>query len=400
MITWRTTGYLILILLTYVFLSIFQLDILVVVLITLLVLPVLSVIQMLIARGNLRIEQRLDPPLAERGDPVQLNVQLEASGMISHGQLSLSIQKPGHLGQPVYARKELALAPGSKTGMAFQLETNHRGVYPAGLAHVESRDLLGLLRLTMKSRRECRPRQMNMTILPKPQEIPGLAAIASQLAGLVNQRLPRTGDEVDDLANLRGLHPGESLKRVHWKVSARLDAMMVKEYENPVLQQGLVLLDMAHLPGSIASATENLDRLDFYTDRAAFLAKTFADCGISVKYVFYEAEGRQEIAVERQDDYTRLQILLSGLEWTDSWPAEAALREEAGPGSHYWFVLLLATRLTPAAADYLASLQNEGKFVCVVLLLERPDSLNALRTAVAQLENRDIPIILQYRKAL
>lgn len=63
----------------------------------------------------------------------------------------------------------------------------------------------------------------------------------------------RIGNEVNALANIRAWRPGDRMKDIHWKVSAKAQEFLVKEYEDPRKGSILFLLD-PYWPDAIETA--------------------------------------------------------------------------------------------------------------------------------------------------
>ncbi len=264
MITWRLAGHALMAGLAYLSLAWLEIDLLLVLFLLLLLLPALSFLQLLLARRRLKVSQRLDPAIALKGDPVQFEMQIRQDSWLSHGLVRLTVEKPGADGTPDWSRHSLVVPGGSSARLAIPLDIAHRGVYWAGLRKVWCRDLFGFFYLQAPLGKYPRRSLMQLTILPRPDRIPGFESLVNFLSGPDKSRSPRAGDEVNDLANLRARHPGESLKRVHWKVSARLDQWVVKEFENPIRQAGLLILDMARPAFLERSSDACLDLADFF----------------------------------------------------------------------------------------------------------------------------------------
>lgn len=81
----------------------------------------------------------------------------------------------------------------------------------------------------------------------------------------------RIGNEVNALANIRAWRPGDRMKDIHWKVSAKAQEFLVKEYEDPRKGSILFLLD-PYWPNSIEPA----ERADFKDEFCEVTSALFA----------------------------------------------------------------------------------------------------------------------------
>ncbi len=134
------------------------------------------------------------------------------------------------------------------------LDTTHCGVLRCRLTDGWVYDYLGLFRLprTLPAARE-------LTVLPvaaQPTPLP-------HLAGLESRRWqPRPGGGFAEQHELREYRPGDPLRSVHWKLTAKTDALIVREAMEPVRRLVLVSFDLIDDP----------EKLDATLDRLCWLA--------------------------------------------------------------------------------------------------------------------------------
>ena len=401
MITWRGLGYLLATALVYLILALSGFDLLVMLFMTLGILPVFSALQQLLAKRCLRVNQELIEPVVERGQPTGLAMHLTQGGWISFSELKVSVNRPGESGQPACQRHRLPLLAGRPASMTSPIRCQHRGRYTAGVQSIWSRDLLGLFYVPLFSRRDRRQFDLELIVLPRPAPLPDIEKLASKLADWQHQQTLQTGDDIDAVASLRSHRPGDSLKRTHWKVSARLGQIMIKEFDNPIQREGLLILDLFWPGGSTVEPynPDWLDLGDYFTDRAAFLINTVLESGNQLRAVAYHTDGRLEQFASTPADQKQMRIMLSGLQMTNGWPADQVLEMEAGRGKPVWFVLMLTTRLSLATAERLFQLQNHGLLVWLFLIDEQPDN-DEQRDALQMLTGRQVPLIVIRRREM
>ncbi|MDH3712798.1 MAG: DUF58 domain-containing protein [Gammaproteobacteria bacterium] len=114
-----------------------------------------------------------------------------------------------------------------ETVIERELGELHRGVYPLSTLHVSSAYPFGLF----SREREVVQKPHKLVVYPRLHDVLRLPEPLVQAhtadAEAVLQR--RRGWE--EFAGVREQRPGESLKHVHWRASARQNQLMVKEYE-------------------------------------------------------------------------------------------------------------------------------------------------------------------------
>ena len=113
-----------------------------------------------------------------------------------------------------------------------------RGVYRSGQVRLVSQDPFGLFRL----RREFVDPH-SYIVLPATEPLPDLDA---RFAGLPSDsRTTRHWQQITtDVASVRAYVEGDSMRRIHWPYTARMNELMVKEYDIGLSAEAWVLLDM------------------------------------------------------------------------------------------------------------------------------------------------------------
>jgi uncharacterized protein (DUF58 family) len=129
----------------------------------------------------------------------------------------------------------IRLRPGREHSVAYPVSTARRGVVRVGPLTVTRRDPLGLLGVAGTHGGTARvwvhPRSHPLTAVP--------VGVARSLDGRID-RVPHGSITFDAL---REYVIGDELRRVHWRTTARVGELMVREYVDTSLPRLVVLLD-------------------------------------------------------------------------------------------------------------------------------------------------------------
>ncbi len=106
-----------------------------------------------------------------------------------------------------------------------RLDSSARGYYPFGPLSVVSGDIFGL-----HPRSLVQPDIDHLIVYPRTYALPQLGIPSLSLLGDARSRL-RVFDDPSRLVGVRDYEPGDSLRRIHWKASARSGALQVKLFE-------------------------------------------------------------------------------------------------------------------------------------------------------------------------
>ena len=123
---------------------------------------------------------------------------------------------------------------------------NRRGLYHVGEVEVTSQDPLGVFKLR---RRFLEPQPF--MVLPASEPLPDLDV---RFAGLPSDsRATRHVNQITtDVSSVREYAHGDSLRRIHWPYTARMNTLMVKEFDLGMSADAWVVMDMnagSHVPG-------------------------------------------------------------------------------------------------------------------------------------------------------
>ena len=91
------------------------------------------------------------------------------------------------------------------------------------------------------------------------------------------------GDDTGETFEVREYVAGDSIKQVHWKLSARLNDLMVREPGYPITHSILVFLETGYI-----GKFPELGKLDQQVSDALSLVNSFISQGISCQFGFYD----------------------------------------------------------------------------------------------------------------
>ena len=137
---------------------------------------------------------------------------------------------------------------------AWKIETHltRRGVFNTGQVEVVSQDPFGMFRLR---RRFLQPQ--GYVVVPATHPLPDLDPRIAALPS--DSRTTRHWENVTtDVASVRDYEAGDSFRRIHWPYTARMNSLMVKEFDIGISAEAWVVVDMqqgVHL-GEAADNTE------------------------------------------------------------------------------------------------------------------------------------------------
>lgn len=132
--------------------------------------------------------------------------------------------------------------------MVLTLPTDHCGCVVCRAVRCRVYDYLGLFALPRRWRAESRTL---VTPVPEsPTQLPGLARLQAR------RFRPKPGGGFGEVQELRDYRPGDSLRQVHWKLTAKIDRPVIREPQEPERGPVILSLDLNGHPDTIDRAIQ------------------------------------------------------------------------------------------------------------------------------------------------
>lgn len=182
-------------------------------------------------RPRLDVDRRADPDRVGRGEPANMRLTVRNRDRLR----TASLVAEDRCGDRRVAVPLLRLRPGRDTGVDYPVPTQRRGVITVGPLLVTGGDALGLVSVA-------RSHGPTVEIWVHPRIHP-LNAVPAGVARSLDGRVDRVPHGSITFDSLREYVVGDELRRVHWRTSARVGELMVREHVDTSLPRIVVLLD-------------------------------------------------------------------------------------------------------------------------------------------------------------
>jgi uncharacterized protein (DUF58 family) len=182
-------------------------------------------------RPRLGVDRVADPDRVARGEAARMTVTVRNTSRLRAANL-VATDRCGGRAVPVPL---LRLRPGRDTIVEYPVPTSRRGVVPIGPLRVTRGDPLGLLLLA-------RTHGGTTTVWVHPRIHP-LRAVPAGLARSLDGRVDKVPHGTITFDSLREYVVGDELRRVHWRSSAKVGELMVREQLDTSEPTIVVVLD-------------------------------------------------------------------------------------------------------------------------------------------------------------
>jgi uncharacterized protein (DUF58 family) len=180
---------------------------------------------------SLRVTLSLDRDRAVEGEEVQAELRVQAVTAVE--RLEVWPVLPEGI-EPAAAAPPLRLAAGEGQVLRLRLRCRRWGGHLAGPVHLRATDRLGLL-VAEGELGDRRP----LKVYPRPEPLRALT-LPAPTQRLVGDRLARHAGDGVEFAELRPYVPGDQVRRINWRVSARRGALHVNQ-QHPERNADVVL---------------------------------------------------------------------------------------------------------------------------------------------------------------
>jgi uncharacterized protein (DUF58 family) len=187
-------------------------------------------------RPELAVRRSVDPDRVSRGESSTVTLSIRNTGrfgaatLLAHDRCGWGKHSTATVPVPL-----LRLRSGRETDVRYPVPTQRRGVVGVGPLQITRRDPLGLVSLT-------RGHGDTSTIWVYPKTHP-MQSVPAGISRSLDGRLDRVPHGAITFDALREYVIGDELRHVHWRTSAKVGELMVREHVDTSLPRMVVLLD-------------------------------------------------------------------------------------------------------------------------------------------------------------
>ncbi|MCL1862822.1 MAG: DUF58 domain-containing protein [Defluviitaleaceae bacterium] len=244
------------------------------------------------------------------------------------------------------------IAPFGNAELEIPFQIEYRGHYAFGAESVRVSDFTGLFKL-----RRGLGADMTVTALPAVVDISHFP-LAMNLMTQASSRYDVRDEDYSTISDVRQYLPTDSIKRVHWKLTAKRNEWLVKNFSSNALNLVTLILD---------STTLDLDPRETYAledalvENAVSIAKFCLNKGMPVDFL----TGGQKIAAKSPTDFDVIYQNAAQLSF-ESTDCHAILTHELNEATGYVNAVIITADLTPPIYEKIISGTNNGHYISVM----------------------------------
>jgi uncharacterized protein (DUF58 family) len=245
----------------------------------------------------------------------------------------------------------------------FPMKCDQRGCFAFGPTHISSGDLFGFFR---------RDRYLTETdylmVYPRLVEVDELGIPSRQLFGDIRLRSHLFRDPVLT-AGVRDYHSGDSLKRIHWKSTARLGRLQTRVYEPTTTVDISIFLDVRTVRAPFWGSVLQLQELGIIATAA--IARHALEAGfrvgLNVNQQTRFSEGLARVpSGQHPEQLERILKTLAQLHQMEAMSMARYIRREVGTIPWSSTLLVISAQAADDLVALLTDLKRVGRSVALV----------------------------------
>ena len=311
------------------------------------------------ASSTLRITAETSADTVYRGDDVTLRISVRHSGWIPIAPAALELDTLREDGS-----REIRLKnqPGKNQRLEMQLHAEHVGVFSSGIKSCRVEDLLGIFERTIIPKET----EYSLTVLPLTFRTEPLVMAPGDPG---SETMARATEDLNAPSDIRSYQPGDAIKKIHWKLSLRKGELMVRKFDEPVLQEALILMDCSR-PPDLGHPRAQADLRDALLETAASL---FSDQIRTEHTIRMPLMGKHPTDADDRMGLPIVFDLLARLDFTAADRFERVLLMESRRLGKVGCIAVITARLNGAMVEIMIRMHRAGPNLRLYLITFVPD---------------------------
>lgn len=289
----------------------------------LILLPILSLISGLIRRSRINISVLRQDAFIERGQPAYWHFQVESKNLMADNYLYASYQRD--VRSEVEYLNPFPLKARESMHLGLEIPSIHTGPLQPYAIEMRMLDPMGFFNLPLSSFRA----DAFDPVLVLPRSLIAILEKDDSQAYLEEgESMSKKSDfDLDEIDLIRPMRPGDNRRDIHWKLSARMQAWMVRQYEKADENELFFLFNLPHIDFNDTNFDYALYLRDLVLDHVSEAAQSF----LSQEYVLnlrLRRPWKDQVRIESLAEYETVRIGLASLPYEINYSFAQELREE------------------------------------------------------------------------
>jgi uncharacterized protein (DUF58 family) len=246
-----------------------------------LTLPVMSFVYLVIVYNTFKYSERLDKREYQKGDLLDYTLQIYNVTPLQINYFTVYMHIDGQRLIRGMRNEHFTLKPFDRRQFHFNVPVLYRGKYKVGISHIEVRDFLNMFSLKYYPDEPKLIRVFPRILSVEQVDLPYVRISENEY---LSQNKNAGNTEIE---NIREYMYGDSLKKIHWKLSSKFNKWIAKDTNAACEKEFWILLNLEKIDGDMEYALKIEDRT---IEILVSVARLLLNSGITVKLCFFRRE--------------------------------------------------------------------------------------------------------------
>ncbi len=272
---------------------------------TVFLLPFVSIAITSIAFVRFKYIQEIDKRRVMKGDEVNYTLKINNEDFFLYPYIKINFHNSDTIFANQFESKSFSLLPFKKKTFSYKLCCKYRGDFLVGVKSIEFEDYLGIVKFTHEP-----ISTKNVTVFPRLVKLDSIKLKTDYLSeshALSNSRIENTMT----FSDTRKYIYGDSIKKIHWKLSSKMNELLVKNFESTSQVSSVILLDINK---NSYSFEQNSVIEDMLIEASIAVTYYCLSNWIPINLVYY-SKGFIDIEAKNALEFEEIYNILSGIKF-------------------------------------------------------------------------------------
>ena len=266
--------------------------------------PLISFLHVYVIYFGFKYYQKVEKKKIVKGEKNKYYFNIANEGLFFLPYIDIHFYSSNTLYAGQMNNKAISVKPNKSIKVEYDIECKYRGHYEIGISQIEIRDLLKLICIKYK------PKEVNKIIVyPRIMDIKKIALFKGKISEMGENSDAKTN--VGDIADIREYIYGDSLNKIHWKLSAKYSKIMIKEMNTQVSEYLIVYLDLRRF--NIDDDTKIIAE-DAIIEAATNITYYLSKNGIPYEFIYYN-NGINSITCNTEVDFETIYNIMASIKF-------------------------------------------------------------------------------------
>lgn len=186
----------------------------------------------------LGITQRIVKEYAYVGDEIEIKTMVFNGSILPVPFVEVKNEMVKDITGSMPSSNIVSLLPFDSRSVLEKIKCKYRGYYLLGPVNIRVSDIFGMF--TWNRKVMC---EGSLAVYPRVAQLGNFSTRPMQMFGTTTTK-KKANEDYSSISDIRKYYPGDSIKRIHWKVSARKGALFVKNYEMSGSAEAYIFLNL------------------------------------------------------------------------------------------------------------------------------------------------------------